>query len=279
VWLLARGHVPDPADPSGALAALRQIGIARSCEPQFLPVPPTHSEDVANVLTVANAMLARCAPESIAARGAQHFASVGLEPGSLDAWQRLGPDMQEAWRRTAARAQERFRQGFARGGPEAQGWRYPPHAIGSTSASWELRAGVALSGLGAVEQIEATYARTDMDASGEPLVGSQQYRLEIPANVPAAAFWSVTLYAIEGDGRLFFQANPQKVYSISNRMPQTRMGKDGRTTIIIGPTPPQSPTLNWLPSAQGRLALVFRAYLPEPALRRGEWLLPGVQPA
>jgi len=83
---------------------------------------------------------------------------------------------------------------------------------------------------------------------------------------------------IEADGRLFFHANPQQAYSISNRMPQTRKGSDGRTSILIGPSAPQDPATSWLPSAQGRLALVFRAYLPQPALRRGEWLLPGVPP-
>jgi len=278
VWLLARAHVPDPADQTGALAVLRQIVIAEASEPALLPVAPTRSDDLANILAVANAMLARCSPESLAARGVRDFGGLGLEPGSLDAWQRLASHAQEAWRSTATKAQARFRQGFARGGPGAQGWRYPAPAIGSTAASWELRAGVALSGLGAVEQIEATYARTDVDSKGDPLIGERQYRLEIPADVPAAAFWSVTLYVIEADGRLFFHANPQQAYSISNRMPQTRKGSDGRTSILIGPSAPQDPATNWLPSAQGRLALVFRAYLPQPALRRGEWLLPGVPP-
>ncbi len=278
VWLLARAHVPDPADPSGAIATLRKIAITHAPKPLLLPVAPTHSDDVANVLAVANAILARCSPQSLAARGVRDLSRFGLEPGSLDAWQRLGPGMQEAWRSTADMAKARFREGFARGGPEAQGWRYPPAAIGSTTASWELRAGVALSGLGAAEQIEATYARTDVDVTGQPLDGARPYRLEIPKNVPAAAFWSVTLYAIEEDGRLFFQPNPMQAYSVSNRMPQTRMGKDGSTTIFVGPNPPEDPTVNWLPSAAGRMALVFRAYLPEPALRRGEWLLPGVRP-
>jgi len=279
VWLLARAHVPDPADPTGALATLQKIAITQAHEPLLLPVAPTRSDDIPNVLAVANAVLARCSPQSLAARGVRDLSGFGLEPGSLDAWQRLDPGMQEAWRRTAAMALARFREGFARGGAEAQGWRYPPPAIGSVDASWELRAGVALSGLGAAEQVEATYARTDVDASGEPLDGARLYRLEIPKNVPAAAFWSVTLYAVEADGRLFFQANPLQAYSVSNRMPQTRMGQDGSTTILIGPTPPKDPTANWLPSAAGPLALVFRAYLPGPALRKGEWLLPGVIPA
>lgn len=279
VWLLARAHVAGPADQTAALEAIGQIVIAEAPEPVLLPAVPTHSGDVANVLTVANAMLARCSPSSIAKRNAHRFAEFGLQPGSLEAWQRLDPGMQESWEAAATRARQTFQQGFARGGPETNGWRYPPQAIGSVAASWELRAGVALSGLGALEQVEATYARTDVDARGEPLVGTRHYRLEMRAGVPAKAFWSVTLYVIEDDGRLFFHANPAKSWSVGSRSPETKVAEDGGVAIVIGPTPPQDPLANWLPSPNGRLALVFRAYLPDRPLLNGDWLLPGARPA
>lgn len=46
VWLLARAHAPDPADPAGALATLQKIAITQAHEPLLLPVAPTRSDDV-----------------------------------------------------------------------------------------------------------------------------------------------------------------------------------------------------------------------------------------
>jgi hypothetical protein len=40
----------------------------------------------------------------------------------------------------------------------------------------------------------ATVNKPKMEASGEPLDGAKNYELNIPANVPAANFWSVVLY-------------------------------------------------------------------------------------
>ena len=41
----------------------------------------------------------------------------------------------------------------------------------------------------------ALYPSTFRNADGDYLVGEKTYRLHLPANVPAALFWSVTLYS------------------------------------------------------------------------------------
>ena len=38
------------------------------------------------------------------------------------------------------------------------------------------------------------YAGTDKDADGNYFDGSKQYRLRLPANVPAKNFWSIVAY-------------------------------------------------------------------------------------
>jgi hypothetical protein len=48
----------------------------------------------------------------------------------------------------------------------------------------------------------ATYMVANFDAKGMPLSGSKNYKLTLGANVPAANFWSVTLYEAENSSGL-----------------------------------------------------------------------------
>lgn len=60
----------------------------------------------------------------------------------------------------------------------------------------------------------AAYMIAFTDAAGTPLRGGSSYRLNLPANIPAANFWSVTLYEAENASGL---ANGQPFPSLGSR--------------------------------------------------------------
>ncbi|WOH53360.1 DUF1214 domain-containing protein [Bradyrhizobium sp. sBnM-33] len=54
---------------------------------------------------------------------------------------------------------------------------------------------------------EAIYPSAKTDVRGDALADERKYRLHIPATgIPAEAFWSLSMYELMDDGRLFFTA-------------------------------------------------------------------------
>lgn len=163
---------------------------------------------------------------------------------------------------------------------KVQGWRYPKETIGIYQGDYPLRAAVALGGLAALPVEEALYLGTDQDAEGRPLDPAATYRLRIPPQgVDAGAFWSITMYQWEADGRSFFAKNPIDRYAIGNRTQGLIRNPDGSIDLTLSRSEPTDPVAraNWLPSpplGQDRMRLSLRAYLPHPALVAGERPLP-----
>ena len=60
----------------------------------------------------------------------------------------------------------------------------------------------------------ANYLMAFTDSEDAPLSGGSNYRLRLPANIPAAIFWSVTLYDAENSSGL---ANGQPFPSLGSR--------------------------------------------------------------
>jgi hypothetical protein len=168
-----------------------------------------------------------------------------------------------------------MRGGFTLRGETVNGWHYPPLGIGAPGDADDVRATVALSGLAALEAVEATYTRADDDNHGAPLNGANRYTLTIPPNVPAGAFWSLSMYQLEPDGRLFFTENPIRRFAIGDRTPGLTPNADGSITIALQRDAPAS-SANWLPTPAGPFVVTFRFYLPEAPILNGVWRLPPV---
>jgi hypothetical protein len=94
--------------------------------------------------------------------------------------------------------------------------------------------------------------------------------------MPNCAFWSLSLYQIEPDGRLFFVPNALNRFALGNRSQGMTRNPNGDLDIMISQSQPSSGALNWLPAPSGPLALVFRAYIPSPRLLDNSWRLPAV---
>ena len=114
----------------------------------------------------------------------------------------------------------------------------------------------------------AKYAITFSDSKGEPLSGGGHYRLQLPANIPAANFWSLTLYEAENGSGL---ANGQPFPSLGSR-DKPAQNADGSTDIYLGPKAPAGKEGNWLATVPGRgFFAIIRLYGPTEAALDNTW--------
>ncbi|MGR9346254.1 DUF1254 domain-containing protein [Rhizobium leguminosarum] len=106
------------------------------------------------------------------------------------------------------------------------------------------------------------------DADGDFLSGGATYRLHVPANVPAANYWSVVLY--DADTRsLLDNGQPfPSVASNSNLKPNA----DGSSDIWFGPTVPKDANANWIRTVPGHGYFVgIRLYAPTQPFFDKQW--------
>jgi len=118
-------------------------------------------------------------------------------------------------------------------------------------------------GWGGLPEDEALYLGID------PRLPVGEYRIEVPADVPVGAFWSISLYNAER----FFEPNALDAYTVNSVM-GTR-NDDGTMTVHFGGC--EDGRLNCLPLMDGWNYTV-RMYQPAPEIVDGSWTFPAVQP-
>ena len=118
-------------------------------------------------------------------------------------------------------------------------------------------------GWGGLPESEAFYLNVD------PGLPPGEYRIEVPADVPVGAFWSVSLYNAKG----FFQPNDRNAYNV-NSVTGAR-NDDGSMTLHLGGC--DDDRVNCLPIMDGWNYTV-RLYRPRPEVLDGSWEFPTVEP-
>jgi hypothetical protein len=114
----------------------------------------------------------------------------------------------------------------------------------------------------------AKYMIAFVDSQGANLSGGSRYRLRLPRDIPAANFWSVTLYEAENGSGL---ANGQPFPSLGSRDAPVQ-NADGSTDLELGPTAPAGKERNWLATVPGRgYFAVLRLYGPTAAAIDKSW--------
>ncbi len=86
--------------------------------------------------------------------------------------------------------------------------------------------------------VGSQYLMGFLDADKNPFDGARTYKVTLPPNIPARAFWSFTLYDNQTRSML---ATPQlypRAGSQSYPSPAAEAGTDGSTTVYFGPTQP-----------------------------------------
>ena len=106
------------------------------------------------------------------------------------------------------------------------------------------------------------------DSDGAPLSGGSNYRVRLPANIPAGNFWSMTLYEAENASGL---ANGQPFPSLGSRDTPAR-NADGSTDIYFGPKAPVGKEGNWQATVPGKgYFAILRLYGPTEAAINKSW--------
>lgn len=201
-------------------------------------------------------------PDDPAARAA--LERIGVTPGAFDAGS-LSAAQQRGLADVPGRVQEGMTQAVesGQGGTTSNGWRIPPMSLGAYGTEYPVRAVVAREGLGANLPADAVYASTTIDGA------SPQYTIDIPADMPVRAFWSVTIY----DERGSLLPGPDEGLSVSG----PGGGQPVRITVSA-----QRPTDGsaWLRSPDsGGFRLLMRLYWPEQVVLDGQWAFPPVEPS
>ncbi|MCY1346600.1 hypothetical protein D9M69_326890 [compost metagenome] len=246
--------------------------------PLWSAAPPLGSgpEDFVNM---ANLVLGRNPQPGYERRMLERFAEVGI--GGTDCrWETLSPTVQAQWTRQWSALLASLEGGLSSGEPDSNGWHYNQATLGNFGTDYTYRAQIALGALLALEPVEAIYPSAAADHSGRPLTGRHRYRLTLrPEDLPVHAFWSLTMYQVEPDGKLYFATNPIRRYTIGDRTHGLVIGERGQVDIWIQHDPPSQPAQrpNWLPAPEGDFRLVLRAYEPSAALRDGCVRLPAVR--
>jgi hypothetical protein len=108
--------------------------------------------------------------------------------------------------------------------------------------------------------VGSQYAYTERDKNGIYLDGAKNYRVRIPANVPAKDFWSVVLYDPQTRSEL---QTSQPYPSKNNKRNNLTYNSDGSVDLYFGPKAPAGKEVNWTETVPGKgWYTIFRLYGP-----------------
>ena len=112
------------------------------------------------------------------------------------------------------------------------------------------------------------------DTDGARLSGSNTYKLHILPDVPAANYWSFTIYDTDTRGLL----KTDQPFPAVNSYGDLKKNADGSVDIYISPEAPKGWENNWVQSAPGKGWFpVFRFYSPTEAYFDKSWKLPDIE--
>jgi hypothetical protein len=119
---------------------------------------------------------------------------------------------------------------------------------------------------------EATfYTLGQFDQDGKVLDSDSTYKLTVPSKVPAAQFWSTTVYNM--DTYAFY--DDVHTVALNSLQEDLVINKDGSTDVYFAPSLPKGVNRgNWVPTLPGgEFFVLFRWYGPQPELFDGTWTL------
>jgi hypothetical protein len=163
-------------------------------------------------------------------------------------------------------------------GTMVNGW-VVTKGLGVYGTDYMKRAVVAAFGWPANLQEDAVYPYTEVDATGQKLMGVNNYTLTFAKGQtpPVNGFWSITMYEI--DQGWWFVPNALNKFTVSPRNNLT-YNTDGSLTLYFQNTSPgKDKENNWLPAPTGEFLPMLRMYWPKdtsPSILNGSWTPPRV---
>lgn len=136
--------------------------------------------------------------------------------------------------------------------------------IDSRAAMFYLATGITPAMVMRLTNIGSAYLGAFFDAKGAALDGGKTYKLTLPAKIPAANFWSLTLYDNQTRSMLQTGQRYPRAGSQSYPSPAAAANADGSTTVWFGPKKPDAvPASNFVETVPGKgWWTILRLYSP-----------------
>jgi len=127
--------------------------------------------------------------------------------------------------------------------------------------------------------VGSQYLMGFMDADKNYLDGGKTYKVILPPNIPAGAFWSFTLYDNQTRSMLQTPQRYPRAGSQTYPTPAAVANADGSTTIYFGPTKPaDAKEGNWIQTMPGKgWFTLLRLYSPKDSFFTKEWRLSEIE--
>jgi hypothetical protein len=130
-----------------------------------------------------------------------------------------------------------------------------------------------------IPEVGSQYLMGFLDADGDPFDGAETYKVTLPKDIPAAAFWSFTLY--DNQTRSMLQT-PQKYPRAGSQgypSPAAEADSDGSTTIWFAPDQPDGVARgNWIQTDPDKgWFTILRLYSPLPSFFTKEWRISEIE--
>jgi hypothetical protein len=112
--------------------------------------------------------------------------------------------------------------------------------------------------------VGSQYIAAFRDAAGRPLDGARSYRVTLPPSIPAALFWSLTVYDNQTRSMLQTAQRFPRAGSQGYPTPAAVAGADGATTVCFAPRRPDGVAEgNWIETVPGKgWFAILRLYSP-----------------
>lgn len=206
------------------------------------------------------------------------IARIGIVPGQPFDMSKLEAGVQTALADVPKTALRKIEASKNIMGELVKGW-VVTKGLGTYGTNYLKRSVVAAFGWPANQEKDAVYPYTEVDSTGQPLVGSNKYTLTFPkdATPPVNAFWSITMYMI--DQGWWFVPNKLNKFTVSPRN-NLKYNADGSLTLYFqNESPGADKEANWLPAPTGPFIPLLRMYWPKdtsPSILNGTWDIPAV---
>jgi hypothetical protein len=112
--------------------------------------------------------------------------------------------------------------------------------------------------------VGSQYVVAFKDSEGDPLDGAKSYRVKLPPDIPAARFWSLTLYDNQTRSMLQTPQRFPRAGSQSYPSPAATAEDDGSTVVVFSPErPADTPEGNWIQTDPDKgFFAILRCYSP-----------------
>lgn len=153
--------------------------------------------------------------------------------------------------------------------------------IHARAATFYTTTGITPTMVMRLQQFGAQSLVACLDAAGAPLDGAKSYKVTLPPNIPAAHFWSITLYDNQTRSLLENGQPVPRTGSQGYPLPAADPNTDGSTTIYLGPRPPAGiKDGNWIATVAGKgYFVMIRFYGPLAPFFDKSWRPGEVEPA